>query len=81
MATSPLTVLGRHNWGDKILVVALVEAGTTFTAVAVGLSRIENVWFQDVDDTNQLAVSVYSGTSVTYEAIAGGTQLGFVVGY
>jgi hypothetical protein len=75
------TKLGRHTWGDKVLSVYLIEGGTTFKATDVGLRKIENIWFQDVDDGNPIQVSVYAGDSVTFEEIGTGTfQIAFVVG-
>lgn len=81
---APTAILkkGRHAWGDKVLTVHLITGGTTVTAVNVGLSRIENAWFQDVDDDNPIQVSAYAGTSITFEEItATKTQLLFCVGY
>jgi hypothetical protein len=81
-APTAITKLGRHAWGDKVLTVHSITGGTVVTAVQVGLSKIENAWFQDVDDANPLAVSVYAGSSITFEEItATKIQLLFCVGY
>jgi hypothetical protein len=80
-AYTAISEVGRYNLGDKVLVVSLVTGGIGVPASVLGLARIENTWFQDVDDDNDIMCSTYSGTAVVNEEItAEKTQLMFCVG-
>lgn len=82
-----ITRLNRCNIGDRILVVvsALSGAGgeTSITAAEVGLQRIDSAWTQSVDEAAApIAISDYSGTSITFGALTNGdTSLFFLIGY
>jgi hypothetical protein len=76
-----ISEVGRYSLGDRILVVSLVTGGVGVAASVVGLTRITNVWFQDVDDDNKIYATT-TGTAVANEEItAGFKQLMFTVGY
>jgi len=80
-AYTAISEVGRYSLGDKILVVSLVTGGVGVDASVVRLTRIENTWFQDVDDDNDIMASTYAGTAVVNEEItASKTQLMFCVG-
>jgi len=68
-APTAMTILGRHNLGDRWMVSAAITGGTTVTAVSLGLIRIDCAWFQDVDDNNDTPISSYAGSSVTFTEI------------
>lgn len=78
-------VLGRHNLGDRMLVIAKVTgdgSDTTKSAAELGLSYIDYCWWMDVDDDNAMQTATYAGTSITHEAISSTKiQLLFAVGY
>jgi hypothetical protein len=81
-APTAVTILGRHPIADRWLVTAELTGGTTITAAALGLVRIDAVWFQDVDDDNSLDVSVYAGSSITFtEITAAKKQVLFAIGH
>ena len=74
--------VGRYHVGDKILVVSLITGGIGISAKAIRLARIENTWFQDVDDANPIQCSTYAGTAVVNEEItAAKKQLMFCIGH
>jgi hypothetical protein len=80
-AYTAIEEVGRYSLGDKILVVSLVTGGIGVDASVVRLARIENTWFQDVDDDNDIMASTYAGTAVVNEEItATKKQLMFCVG-
>jgi hypothetical protein len=80
-AYTDIEEVGRYSLGDKILVVSLVTGGVGVNASVVRLKRIENTWFQDVDDDNDIMASTYAGTAVVNEEItATKEQLMFCVG-
>jgi hypothetical protein len=68
-APTAITILGRHNLGDRWMVSAAITGGTTVTATSLGLIRIDCAWFQDVDDNNDTPISVYAGSSITFTEI------------
>ena len=68
-APTAMTILGRHNLGDRWMVSAALTGGTTVTAASLGLVRIDCAWFQDVDDNNSIDISDYAGSSITFTEI------------
>jgi hypothetical protein len=80
-AYTAIEEVGRYNLGDKVLVVSKVTGGVGVAASVLGLARIENTWFQDIDDDNDIMASTYAGTAVVNEEItATKFQLMFCVG-
>jgi hypothetical protein len=80
-----ITVKQRFSLGDRWLVAAEITgdgSATSITALSLGLTRIDLVWWADVDDDNALQTSTYAGTSITTEAISSGKkQLLFCIGH
>jgi hypothetical protein len=68
-APTAMTILGRHNLGDRWMVSAAITGGTVVTAISLGMIRIDCAWFQDVDDNNDTPISDYAGESVTFTEI------------
>jgi hypothetical protein len=82
-APTLITILGRHNLGDRWLVSAAITGGDTITATSLGLIRIDCAWLQDSGDSAELMLSTYAGSQVVLDsAIGAGTiQLLNVIGF
>ncbi len=80
-----ISIIKRISLGNRWLVIAKITgdgADTSKTAAELGLTRIDAVWWADVDDDNAMQTAVYAGTTITHEAITNTSiQLLFAVGY
>jgi len=79
------TRLGYQSLGNKIMTITLVTGDasvTTITAKSLQMSRIECAWLQDVDDTADLTLTTYRGSSIELSAAIGSgqTQILFAIG-
>jgi hypothetical protein len=81
-AYTAISEVGRYSLGDRILVVSAVTGGIGMDASVIRLKRVENVWFQNVDDDHVVSATTYSGTAIVNEEItATKIQLMFAVGH
>jgi hypothetical protein len=77
-----ITILARETLGDRVLVIAAVTGGTWFTAKSVRLHNIDYCWTQNVSDDAAIAVSDYSGSTITYTEVDNDeVVLFFLIGY
>jgi hypothetical protein len=77
-----VTILARETLGDRVLVIAVVTGGTWLTARSLQLHHIDYCWIQNVSDDAAIAVSDYSGATITYtEADNDEDNLFFLIGY
>jgi hypothetical protein len=77
-----VTILARETLGDRVLVIAVVRGGTWLTARSLQLHNIDYCWTQNVSDDGAIAVSDYSGSTITYTEVDNDEDvLFFLIGY